>query len=126
MAEKFYICEHCGNIVEKIVDSGVPVYCCGEPMKELIADVTDAAQEKHVPVYTVEDGIVKVQVGSTEHPMEDKHFIEWIALETKNGTQRKMLKPGEKPVAQFALIDGDEVESVNAYCNIHGLWKSAK
>lgn len=121
---KFYICDHCGNIVEKIVDSGVPIVCCGEEMRELEPGVTDGATEKHVPVYTVDGNIVKVQIGSEKHPMLPEHYIEWIALKTKQGYQRKMLKPGEEPVVCFALCDGDEVEEVYEYCNLHGLWKA--
>ena len=77
MEVKYYICKHCGNIVEKVKDKGVPVICCGEPMQELKAGVTDAAVEKHVPVYTVEGNYVHVVVGETKHPMLEEHFIEW-------------------------------------------------
>lgn len=124
MELKFYICEHCGNIVVKVKDAKVPVMCCGQKMKEIIPGTTDAAVEKHVPVYQVEDHIVKVSVGSVAHPMLEAHSIEWIYLLTKEGTQCKYLKPGEKPEASFALTEGDEVEAVYAYCNLHGLWKA--
>ena len=97
MKQKFYKCAHCGNIIEKIEDKGVPVVCCGEAMQELVPGTVDAAVEKHVPVYSVEDNQVKVAVGSVEHPMLEEHFIEWISLTTQSGTQRKHLKPGEKP-----------------------------
>ncbi len=122
--EKYYICERCGNIVAMVRDAGVPIMCCGQKMKELIPGTTDAAQEKHVPVYKVEGSKVTVTVGSVEHPMLDNHYIEWVALETAQGTQRKALKPGEKPQVCFALAEGDEVKAVYAYCNLHSLWKA--
>lgn len=122
MAEKFLICGHCGNIISMVKDKGVPVMCCGQPMDELIPGTTDAAVEKHVPVYTEENGIVSVVVGETEHPMLDVHYIEWICLETNQGTQLKKLQPGDEPKAVFALSEGDTVKSVYAYCNLHSLW----
>ena len=115
MEQKFYICEHCRNIVTKIKDVGVPVVCCGEKMKELVPGTVDAAVEKHIPVHSVEGNLVKVFVGSTEHPMQPEHYIEWVSLQTKQGNQWKALKPGEKPEACFAICDGDEVEAVYAY-----------
>ena len=124
MKLKFYRCKHCGNIVGKIYDSGVPIVCCGENMEELTANTSDGAYEKHVPVVKVEGNMVHVVVGSTEHPMAEDHYIEWIALQTKNGNQRICLKPGDKPKACFAICDGDEVEAVYEYCNLHGLWKA--
>jgi len=124
MEQKFYICEHCGNIIAKVKDAGVPVMCCGQKMKELVPGTTDAAIEKHVPVYHVDNNIVTVTVGSVEHPMLPEHYIEWISLQTRQGNQRKVLKPGDKPVASFAMCDGDEVEAVYAYCNLHSLWKA--
>ena len=124
MEQKFYICKHCGNIIAKVKDTGVPVICCGEPMSEIIPGTTDAAVEKHVPVWTVENGIVHVKVGSVEHPMLPEHYIEWVSLHTKQGNQRKELHPGEKPEVCFALCEGDEVEAVYAYCNLHSLWKA--
>ncbi|MDO5490929.1 MAG: desulfoferrodoxin family protein [Bacillota bacterium] len=123
MEQRFYICKHCGNIIAKLKDSGVPVVCCGEPMAELIPGTTDAAVEKHVPEYSVEGNMVRVKVGSVEHPMTLEHYIEWILLHTKQGNQRKVLTPKDKPEACFALCDGDEVEAVYAYCNLHSLWK---
>ena len=107
MNQKFYVCEHCGNIITKVTDKGVPVMCCGQKMVEMVPGTTDAAQEKHVPVYTVDGNKVHVVVGSVEHPMVEEHFIEWIALETKQGVQIKYLKPGQKPEADFVLVDGD-------------------
>ena len=124
MELKVYICEHCGNIVMKVKDQGVPVMCCGQKMKELIPGTTDAAAEKHVPTYQVQGNLVQVTVGSVEHPMLPAHDIEWIALKTKQGVQLKELKPDEKPAAVFSLADADEVEEVYAYCNLHSLWKA--
>ena len=117
-------CEHCGNIIAYLKDSGVRVQCCGEEMKPLIPNTTDAAGEKHVPVIAVDGNTVTVTVGAVEHPMLDAHYIEWILLETKEGRQRKTLKPGEKPVAVFSLTTGDEVVAVYEYCNLHGLLKA--
>ena len=124
MEQKFYICEHCGNIIAKVKDSGVPVMCCGEKMKEIIPGTTEASAEKHIPVYQVDGNLVTVKVGSAEHPMLPEHYIEWVSLQTKQGNQRKVLTPGQEPVVRFALCEGDEVEAVYAYCNLHGLWKA--
>ncbi len=121
---KFYICEHCGNIVAMVRDKGVPVMCCGQKMTEIIPGTTDAAVEKHVPVYEVKDGVVTVTVGAAEHPMLPEHYIEWIAVQTTGGNQRKTLKPGDAPKACFALCEGEAVEAVYAYCNLHSLWKA--
>ena len=121
---KFYVCEHCGNLITFVHSAGVPVMCCGQKMTELVPGTTDAAVEKHVPVAKTEGGQVTVTVGEVEHPMLPEHFIEWIALETQQGCQLKCLKPGEKPQAVFALADGDQVAAVYAYCNLHGLWKA--
>ena len=124
MKQVFYRCNHCGNIVAFVKASGVPVVCCGEKMTEIIPGTVDASREKHVPVWSVDGNIVHVSVGSVEHPMLPEHYIEWISIETKQGNQRKELRPGEKPEACFALCEGDEVEAVYAYCNLHGLWKA--
>lgn len=122
MKMKFYRCEHCGNIVAFVEASGVPIICCGDPMKEIIPNTTDGAGEKHVPVYEVKGNMVHVKVGSVEHPMMEEHHIQWIAIETTSGNQRKCLKPGDKPEACFALCEGDEIVAVYEYCNLHGLW----
>ena len=124
MEPKFFKCAHCGQIITLVKATGVPVICCGEKMGELVPNTVDAAKEKHVPVYEVKDGVVNVTVGSVEHPMTAEHCIEFIVLATKNGVQRKDLKPGDAPKAAFALVAGDEVEGVYAYCNLHGLWKA--
>ncbi len=124
MEQKFYICEHCGNIIAMVRDAGVPVMCCDQKMKELVPGTTDAAVEKHVPVYQVNGNVVTVSVGSVEHPMLPEHSIQWASLQTRQGNQRKLLNPGDKPVVTFAICDGDEVEAVYAYCDLHGLWKA--
>lgn len=121
--KKFYICSHCHKIVGMIQDVAVPTICCGEPMQQLVPNTVDASNEKHVPVVSVEGNLVKVAVGSAEHPMLPEHFIQWIYLETQNGGQRKTLKAGEKPEAVFALQD-DKAVAVYEYCNLHGLWKT--
>ena len=124
MEMKFYICEHCGNMVAMVKDSGAPVMCCGQKMTEIVPGTTDAAVEKHVPVFEVRDNKVYVTVGAAEHPMLPQHYIEWIAVQTKQGNQRKLLQPGDAPEACFALCEGDEVVAVYAYCNLHSLWKA--
>ena len=124
MEMKFYRCSHCGQIVAIVKGTGVPVICCGEPMQEIVAGTTDAAVEKHVPVFEVKGDTVFVKVGAAEHPMLVEHYIEWIALKTKQGNQRKALNPGDKPEACFKICEGDEVEAVYAYCNLHSLWKA--
>ncbi|MCR5665376.1 MAG: desulfoferrodoxin [Eubacterium sp.] len=121
---KFFVCEHCGNFVGMIKDAGVPMMCCGQKMTELIPGTSDGAAEKHVPEFKVDGNKVTVNVGSVDHPMTEEHFIEWIALETKKGAQRKVLSPSDKPCVEFALTDDDAVVAVYAYCNLHGLWKA--
>lgn len=121
---KFYSCRHCGNIVAYVKDSGVRIVCCGEEMKELVPNTTDAAAEKHVPVIKEKGQKVTVEVGSAAHPMSQEHYIQWIALTTRQGNQRKELEPGQEPQAEFMICEGDEVVAVYAYCNLHGLWMS--
>lgn len=121
---KFFICEHCGNIIGKIHDAGVPVMCCGQKMTQLIPGTVEASVEKHIPVVTVEGNLVKVQVGSVEHPMIPEHYITWIYLQTNVGGQRKNLTPGSVPAVTFALTEDEKPVSVYAYCNLHGLWKA--
>ena len=120
----FYKCKKCGNMIAFIKKGTCDVVCCGEPMAEIIAGTTDAAQEKHVPVAEVSGNTVNVKVGSVEHPMLEEHYIEWIAIATKQGAQRKILNPGDKPEAVFELAGGDEFVEAYAYCNLHSLWKS--
>jgi superoxide reductase len=124
MDMKFYKCSKCGQIVAIVKKTGSDIICCGEPMQEMVPGTTDGAAEKHVPVYEVKDNVVYVTIGEVEHPMLDAHYIEWIAVKTKFGNQRKALKPGDAPKACFPLCEGDEVEAVFEYCNLHGLWKA--
>lgn len=121
---KFYRCEKCGKIIGVIQSSACPTMCCGEPMVEMTANTSDGATEKHVPVITIDGSKVTVEVGSVAHPMLEAHFIQWIALETKQGMQRKPLVPDTEPKVEFALADGDEVVCAYEYCNLHGLWKA--
>ncbi len=121
---KYYVCEHCGNIIEYAKDAGVPVMCCGQKMTELIPGESDGAAEKHVPVTTVEGNKVVVEVGAVKHPMVEEHFIEWIVIETKKGSQKVNLTHTDEPRAEFLLSDGDEYVATYIYCNLHGLWKA--
>ena len=122
---KFLRCEVCGKIVAMVNDcSSCPTKCCGEAMKEIVPNTSDGAHEKHVPVIKVEGNKVVVEVGSVAHPMIEAHYIEWIALETNKGNQRKKLKPGDAPKAEFALLDGEKVVAAYAYCNLHSLFKA--
>ena len=120
---KFYICNHCGNIIEFAKASGVPVMCCGEKMTELVPGTSDGAYEKHVPVVTVNGNNVLVSVGAVAHPMIEAHYIEWICLETEDGLQFKQLKPDMKPSISF-LIEKEKIKAVYAFCNKHSLWKA--
>ena len=120
---KFYICKHCGKMVGLIVDTGTPLICCSEKMKEIIPNTVEASLEKHLPVVTVSGDKINVQVGSVFHPMEDSHNIAFVYVESKNGGQRKCLKSGESPNLTFSFAD-DKPVAVYAYCNLHGLWKT--
>ncbi len=122
--QKFFVCKHCGNLIGMIHNAGVPVVCCGEKMHELIANTTDAAQEKHVPVVKIDGNLVHVCVGSAAHPMTEEHSIEWIYVQTNEGGHRKALCPDQAPEADIALTDGEKPLAVFAYCNLHGLWKT--
>ena len=124
MEQKFYICTHCGNIIAFVKNTGVPVVCCGEKMKEIVPCSTDAATEKHIPVYRIENGKVYVKIGEVPHPMTEEHYIQWVSLQTKDGNQRRELHPGDAPEVCFPIDEGDEVEAVYAYCNLHSLWKA--
>lgn len=119
----FYICPHCGNIVEMVHDAHVVPHCCGQKMDRLMPNTVEASGEKHVPAVIVTGDAIQVHVGTVNHPMAQEHWISWIALETSRGNQRKYLKPGEAPKAVFALA-GEEPVAVYAYCNLHGLWKT--
>ena len=118
---RFYICPHCGNIVEMVHDSHVNPVCCGQKMTELIPGSVEASGEKHIPAVKVQGGIVEVNVGSVDHPMVDVHWIEWVQLVTDKGSYRKWLNPGEAPNVKF-LLNEEKPIAVYAYCNLHGLW----
>ena len=121
MAVKFYVCPHCGNVIQKVVDSKVPVVCCGEKMQELVANTVEASVEKHLPVVTsVDDNHIKVEVGSVAHPMLPEHHIAFIYVETETGGIRVDLT--DKPEATLCVCDSKPV-AVYEYCNLHGLWK---
>lgn len=122
MKRKFLLCRRCGNLIEMINDSGVTPICCGTDMNELTPNSVEAATEKHIPVVEIDGNIARVTVGSTLHPMEEAHYIEWIYLETSIGIKRVKLNPKEEPIASFALLEGETVVSAYAYCNLHGLW----
>jgi superoxide reductase len=120
---ELYRCEICKNVVE-IVHEGAPsLVCCGQPMTKLEAKTRDEGREKHVPVVeAISDG-VKIKVGSVEHPMEEKHYIKFIEVLTRDKVLRAELKPRQKPEAQFCVPEPDVTE-VREFCNVHGLWKS--
>ncbi len=124
MAKQFDVfkCEICGNIVELLHVGGGELVCCGQPMTLMEEKTADSATEKHVPVIEKKDGGLSVKVGSVPHPMEEKHFIEWIEVTVDGKVCKKFLKPGDAPEAFFA-VDGNVVKA-REYCNIHGLWKS--
>ena len=122
MTTKFYKCETCGNVVVKLVDSKVPLVCCGSKMQELVPNTVDASNEKHVPQVTMlENNMIKVEVGSVAHPMTEEHHIAFIYVETDKGGIKVDLK--DKPEAVVALGDATPLV-VYEYCNLHGLWKT--
>ena len=121
---KFFKCAKCGKIAVLLKESACGTFCCGEEMAELKPGTTDASAEKHVPVLSADKNTVKVTVGSVAHPMEEKHFIEWIVVETKKGSQKVKLEADMEPKAEFILTENDEFVAAYAYCNLHGLWKS--
>lgn len=116
-----YHCAECGNIVEVVHPAGGRLFCCQKPMKWLEENTVDAAQEKHVPVMALEDGALKVTVGSVAHPMVDEHYIEWIEVIDGDRIWRQHLEPGAEPTAVFPVDKTDVV--VREYCSLHGLWK---
>lgn len=121
--QAIYKCNKCGNMLEMVHVGGGPLVCCGDPMELLEENTTEAATEKHIPEVTEVDGGYKVVVGSVAHPMEEKHYIEWIELIVDDVLlYRKHLAPGEAPEAVF-LVSGGNVKA-RAYCNLHGLWAS--
>jgi len=121
-SQKFFICQHCGNLIGLIENNNKPISCCGEDMTELVPNTVDASNEKHVPAVTVSEDSISVQVGSIPHPMTDEHHIQFIYVETENGGQRKGLSAGDSPNADFCFVN-DKPIAVYEYCNLHGLWK---
>lgn len=119
---EIYKCEKCGNMVEVIHPGDGELVCCGQPMKLMVENTVDAAREKHVPVIEKQAGGVLVRVGSVAHPMEEKHYIEWIELIVDGKSYRQFLNPGDKPEALFKVEGGNL--TAREYCNLHGLWKS--
>jgi len=126
MAERLgiYRCNVCGNIVMVLNAGRGELVCCGQPMEKLEPGTVDAAQEKHVPVIEKVEGGYKVKVGSVPHPMEEKHYIQWIELRTDGKSYIQFLKPGEAPEA-FFMVEAEKV-TAREYCNLHGLWESSK
>lgn len=118
---KFFKCNHCGNIITVIKESGAPISCCGEVMMQLEANSTDAAVEKHVPVITKKDEGIVVTVGSVLHPMQPEHYIEWIVCVSEGKVEFRYLEPGTEPTVEY---DHVSTGTVYAYCNLHGLWKA--
>ena len=124
MATKFFFCKHCGNVVVKVVDSGVIPVCCGEQMVELTPNTIDGMGEKHLPVLEWKDGhTLCVKVGSQPHPMLEEHHIQLIVVESDNGLQLRRLKPDGEAKAEFCACK-KAVSAVYELCNIHGLWKT--
>ena len=121
MSAKFYICDHCGNLITTLHDAGVPMLCCGEKMRELIPNTLEARGERRWPVAERPGGARTVTVGAPEHPMVDVHHIQWLYVETAQGGHICYLHSGEAPRAVFELGDETPV-AVYAYCNLHGLW----
>lgn len=119
---QIYKCEICGNMVEMVHAGAGQLVCCGQPMKLMSENTVDAAKEKHVPVIEKVDGGYRVKVGSVPHPMEEKHYIEWIELIADGRAYREFLAPGQAPEA-FFCIKADSV-TAREYCNLHGLWKA--
>jgi len=121
--QKFFICKQCNNLIGMIENKGIPMTCCGEEMTELVPNTVDASGEKHLPEVTMSGDNMIVKVGSVPHPMVDEHYIQFIYVQTENGGQRKCLKPGDEPNAEFSFVK-DKPVAVYEYCNLHGLWKT--
>ena len=124
MKKKFLRCPICGNLVEVINDSNVRVMCCGKPMEELVANTTDGATEKHVPVVEINNELVTITVGETLHPMTEEHYIMWIHVFTNLREYHFNLNPSDNPQVKFNKDINEEIIEVNAYCNLHGGWKN--
>lgn len=134
---KFYLCKVCGNIVEKVEDSGLAPFCCAKKMTLLDPQESEGSHEKHIPVVTATQlcceaenqkalTLVHVEVGSEPHPTQNNHYIQWIELETDKGVQRHFLKIGDPPSTNFMICSSEKILNVYAYCNVHGLWACTK
>jgi len=121
---QIYKCEICGNIVEILHQGAGELVCCDQPMKLLEEQTEEQGKEKHVPVVEKKDKGIKVKIGSVPHPMEEKHYIEWVAVHTDKGIFRKFLKPKEKPEADFEITE--KILKAREYCNVHALWSTKK
>lgn len=119
---QFYYCQVCGNIIEKVSDSGNDLECCMRTMVALEPGITDGSHEFHFPICKVHDKVATVTVGENDHPMEKDHYIEWIEIVTDRGVARKYLEPGMAPTVHFTLCDDERICAVYAYCNRHKLW----
>lgn len=117
---EIYKCQHCGNIVEVLIGGGANIVCCGEDMQLQSENTVDAAKEKHVPVIEKGEGTITVKVGSVAHPMEEKHYIQWIELIADGKVYRQFLEPGQAPEATFCVTAKNV--SAREYCNLHGQW----
>lgn len=125
MKTRFFLCTACGNVVVKMVDSGLNLSCCGKEMKELVPGTDDGVGEKHLPVVECKcDGTVKVRIGSMPHPMTQEHRIVFIYLETKHGGHLQYLDMDKPAEAVFHICCKDKPVAVYSYCNVHGLWKT--
>lgn len=120
---RFFKCTHCGNVVAKLIDNGVPVVCCGEEMEEIFANTVEASLEKHLPVVEKNGDVVTVKVGSVPHPMEQAHYINFIAVETDKNYTITCLQPETQPEAKV-YVGKAKLVAVYEYCNLHGLWKT--
>lgn len=119
---RFYICETCGNVIGFIDGNPERLSCCGKPMQLLVANAVDASKEKHLPYLIDEGDEVIVKIGEVEHPMEEEHYISWVAQVSENETTRIRLHPGEKPEVKFKKAKNAKNATIYAYCNKHGLW----
>ena len=121
--KQVYRCNVCGNITEVLHTGEGELVCCGQPMELLQEKVTDAGMEKHMPMVETTYKGIKVKVGSVPHPMEEKHYIEWVEIITDGDIHRRFLKPGDKPEVEFEIRP--QKVATREYCSIHGLWKSS-
>ncbi len=118
---RFFKCPHCGNVVIKLVEKDVPIFCCGVAMEEIVPKTTDLAGEKHIPIFSLKGDLLTVKVGEVSHPMLDEHYINFVAVETASGFIVKNLNPNSLPETTFFVGD-EKVKAVYEYCNLHGLW----